>query len=70
MPVIAKLETRPKLSKATKAERRAAAIERIRKYDESDAGRAEISRIMQEMDAGKKTPLRELLVRKRRGKRQ
>lgn len=66
MTATAMVDLKQRLARLTTAERRAATAYLLRLKHESAVGRRETSRLMGEMDAGKKTPLREL-SRRRRG---
>ena len=63
MTATAMLELKQRLGRLTESERRAAAAYLLRLRHESSAGRRETSRLMREMDAGKKTTLRDLAKR-------
>ena len=63
MTATAMLDLKQRLGRLTESERRAAAAYLLRLRHESSAGRRETSRLMREMDAGKKTPLRDLAKR-------
>jgi hypothetical protein len=60
MTATAMLDLKQRLARLSETERRAAAAYLLRLRHESPAGRRETSRLMREMDAGKKTPLRDL----------
>lgn len=60
MTATAMLDLKQRLGRLTESERRAAAAYLLRLRHESSAGRRETSRLMREMDAGKKTLLRDL----------
>jgi hypothetical protein len=60
MTATAMLDLKQRLARLTETERRAAAAYLLRLRHESPAGRRETSRLMREMDAGKKTRLRDL----------
>ncbi len=65
MTATAMLDLKQRLARLTDEERRAAAAYLLRLRHESSAGRRETSRLMKEMDAGKKTRLSELSKRRR-----
>jgi hypothetical protein len=65
MTATAMLDLKQRLARLSEEERRAAAAYLLRLKHESPAGRRETSRLMKEMDAGKKTRLRELIKRPR-----
>lgn len=65
MTATAMLDLKQRLARLTEAERRAAAAYLLRLKHESPAGRRETSRIMREMDAGKKTRLGDVSPRRR-----
>jgi len=60
MTATAMLDLKQRLARLSETERRAAAAYLLRLRHESAAGRRETSRLMREMDAGKKTRLRDL----------
>jgi hypothetical protein len=60
MTATAMLDLKQRLARLSETERRAAAAYLLRLRHESSAGRRETSRLMREMDAGKKTRLRDL----------
>ena len=60
MTATAMLDLKQRLARLSETERRAAAAYLLRLRHESPAGRRETSRLMREMDAGKKTRLRDL----------
>lgn len=60
MTAMAMLDLKQKLARLSEADRRSAAAYLLRLKHESSAGRRETSRLMREMDAGKKTRLSEL----------
>ena len=68
MTATAMLDLKQRLARLSETERRAAAAYLLRLRHESPAGRRETSRLMREMDAGKKTRLRDLAVRGRHAK--
>jgi len=63
MTAMAMLDLKQRLARLTEADRRAAAAYLLRLKHESPAGRRETSRLMREMDAGKKTRLCDLAKR-------
>jgi hypothetical protein len=63
MTATAMLDLKQRLARLTESERRAAAAYLLRLRHESSAGRRETSRLMREMDVGKKTRLRDLAKR-------
>jgi hypothetical protein len=63
MTATAMLDLKQRLGRLSEEERRAAAAYLVRLKHESPAGRRETSRLMREMDAGKKTRLSELSPR-------
>ena len=65
MTATAMLDLKQKLAQLSEEDRKAAAAYLLRLKHESAAGRRETSRLMKEMDAGKKTPLSELSKRRR-----
>ncbi len=65
MTATAMLDLKQRLARLTEADRRAAAAYLLRLKHESPAGRRETSRLMREMDAGKKTRLGDLAKRSR-----
>ena len=65
MTATAMLDLKQRLARLTEEERRAAAAYLLRLKHESAAGRREMSRVMREMDAGKKTRLSDLSKRRR-----
>jgi hypothetical protein len=64
MTATAMLDLKQRLARLTEEERRAAAAYLLRLKHESAAGRRETSRVMREMDAGKKTRLSDLSKRR------
>jgi hypothetical protein len=60
MTATLELELKQRLSRLSDKDRRAMRAYLLRLKHESPAGRKQTSRIMRDMDAGKKTPLREL----------
>jgi hypothetical protein len=58
------LDLKQRLARLTEEERRAAAAYLLRLRHESASGRRETTRLMKEMDAGKKTRLSELAKRR------
>ena len=67
MTATAMLDLKQRLARLTETDRRAAAAYLLRLKHESPSGRRETSRLMSEMDAGKKTPLREISGRRPHG---
>ena len=65
MTATAMLDLKQKLAQLSEEERRAAAAYLLRLKHESSSGRRETSRLMREMDAGKKTRLSGLSKRRR-----
>ena len=65
MTATAMLDLKQRLARLTEADRRAAAAYLLRLKHESPAGRRETSRLMREMDAGRKTRLSDLTKRSR-----
>jgi len=65
MTATAMLDLKQRLARLKEADRRTAAAYLLRLKHESPAGRRETSRIMREMDAGKKTRLRAIAKRSR-----
>jgi len=65
MTATAMLDLKQRLARLSESERRAAAAYLLRLKHESPAGRRETSRLMREMDAGKKTRLSNLSKRSR-----
>jgi hypothetical protein len=65
MTATAMLDLKQRLARLTESERRAAAAYLLRLKHESAAGRRETSRLMKEMDAGKKTRLSDISKRRR-----
>ena len=65
MTATAMLDLKQRLARLTEEERRAAAAYLLRLKHESPAGRKETSRVMREMDAGRKTRLSDLSKRRR-----
>ena len=63
MTATAMLDLKQRLARLNESERRAAAAYLLRLKRESVAGRRETSRLMREMDAGKKTRLNDFLKR-------
>jgi len=63
MTATAMLDLKQRLARLTESERRTAAAYLLRLRHESPAGRRETSRLMREMDAGKKTRLRDFAKR-------
>ena len=63
MTATAMLDLKQRLARLTETERRAAAAYLLRLRHESPAGRRETSRVIREIDAGKKTRLRDLAKR-------
>ena len=63
MTATAILDLKQRLSKLSESDRRMAAAYLLRLKQESPAGRRESSRIMREMDAGKKVRLKDLAGR-------
>ena len=64
MTATAMLDLKQRLARLTEEERRAAAAYLLRLRHESASGRRETTRLMKEMDAGKKTRLSELSKRR------
>jgi hypothetical protein len=60
MTASAELDLKQRLARLSERERRAMSAYLLRLKHESKAGRREISRLMKEMDAGKKTKLSQL----------
>lgn len=54
------LDLKQRLSRLSEKDRRGISAYLLRLKHESHSGRKETSRLMRDMDAGKKTPLREL----------
>jgi hypothetical protein len=67
MTALAMLDLKQRLARLTESERQAAAAYLLRLKHESPAGRRETSSLMREMDAGKKTRLRDLPKPSRHG---
>jgi hypothetical protein len=67
MTATAMLDLKQRLARLSESERRAAAAYLLRLKHESPAGRRETSRLMKEMDEGKKTRLSDLRAQGRRG---
>ena len=65
MTATAMLDLKQRLARLSEEERRTAAAYLLRLKHESAAGRRETSRLMKEMDAGKKTRLKDLAKRRR-----
>jgi hypothetical protein len=63
MTATAILDLKQRLSKLSESDRRMAAAYLLRLKHESPAGRRESSRLMREMDAGKKVRLKDLAAR-------
>jgi hypothetical protein len=63
MTATAILDLKQRLSKLSESDRRMAAAYLLRLKHESPAGRRETSRVMREMDAGKKVRLKDLAAR-------
>jgi len=63
MTATVELELKQRLSRLSEKDRRAMSAYLLRLKHESSGGRKETTRIMQEMDAGKKTPLRAALTK-------
>ena len=61
MTAMAMLDLKQRLSKLSEADRQTAAAYLLRLKHESPAGRKRLSRIMQEMDEGKKVRLSDLV---------
>jgi hypothetical protein len=68
MTATAMLDLKQRLARLSETERRAASAYLLRLRHESPAGRRETSRLMREMDAGRKTRLRDLAERGRHAK--
>jgi hypothetical protein len=68
MTAMEMLDLKQRLARLSETERRAAAAYLLRLRHESTAGRRETSRLMREMDAGKKTRLRDLAKPRRHAK--
>jgi hypothetical protein len=62
MTATAMLDLKQRLARLTEAERKVASAYLLRLKRESATGRRRTSRIMREMDAGKKTPLRDIIA--------
>ncbi len=62
MTALAMLDLKQRLSKLSAKERREAQAYLLPLERESSVGHRRTSRIMREMDAGKKTPLRDILA--------
>jgi len=60
MTATLELELKQRLSRLSEKDRRAMSAYLLRLKHESPAGRKQTSRVMRDMDAGKKIPLREL----------
>ena len=67
MTATAMLDLKQRLARLSETDRRAAAAYLLRLKHESSAGRRETSRLMKEMDAGKKTRLSDISKRRRFG---
>lgn len=67
MTASAMLDLKQRLARLSESERQAAAAYLLRLKHESAAGKRETSRLMREMDAGKKTRLSDLSKRLRHG---
>lgn len=65
MTATAMLDLKQRLARLTETDRRAAAAYLLRLKHESVAGRRETSRLMKEMDSGKKTRLSDISKRRR-----
>lgn len=61
MTAAVELELKQRLSRLSIKDRRAMSAYLLRLKHESSAGRKETSRVMHEMDSGKKIPLREVV---------
>jgi len=62
------LDLKQRLARLSESERQAATAYLLRLRHESPSGRRETSHLMREMDAGKKTRLRDLSKRSRHGR--
>ena len=65
MTATAMLDLKQRLARLTAEERHAAAAYLLRLKHESPSGRKETSRLMKEMDGGKKTRLRDIAPQRR-----
>lgn len=62
MTATAMLDLKQRLAQLTEAERKVASAYLLRLKRESATGRRRTSRVMREMDSGKKTPLRDIVA--------
>lgn len=62
MTATAMLDLKQRLARLNEAERKVASAYLLRLKRESATGRRRTSRIMREMDEGKKTPLRDIIA--------